>query len=225
MINSRRLTSQGHERKQQLLDQAAELFAERGYTETRIIDIVDAAGVAKGLFYWYFDNKAALFHELVVQNGQRLRQAQAAAMNPEAEALLRIRQGAEASVRYMSRHAHYFSLLEMESVEREFSDVLRGQNDLHIRDAARLVKEGQGDGSIRDDDAFLLALGTVTTVGSYSQLLRCGRITSPVATVTSFVGRYIVCSLAADEQTAVRVLSAPAEDGAIAAPAASPAPG
>ena len=60
----RRLTRQGHERKRQLLDHAAELFAERGYAETRVIDIVRAAGVAKGLFYWYFDNKEAVFTEI-----------------------------------------------------------------------------------------------------------------------------------------------------------------
>jgi AcrR family transcriptional regulator len=56
MEPDRRLTAQGIERKQQLLDRAAELFAERGYAETRVIDIVRAAGVAKGLFYWYFEN-------------------------------------------------------------------------------------------------------------------------------------------------------------------------
>ncbi|MCB0958296.1 MAG: TetR family transcriptional regulator, partial [Acidimicrobiales bacterium] len=39
--------------KQQLLDHAAALFAERGFAETRVLDIVGAAGVAKGLFYWY----------------------------------------------------------------------------------------------------------------------------------------------------------------------------
>ena len=50
MEADRRLTAQGMERKQQLLDRAAELFAERGYAETRVIDIVRAAGVAKGLF-------------------------------------------------------------------------------------------------------------------------------------------------------------------------------
>ena len=61
MDDERRLTAQGLERKQQLLDCAARLFAERGYADTRVIDIVRAAGVAKGLFYWYFENKEALF--------------------------------------------------------------------------------------------------------------------------------------------------------------------
>src|SRR5207253_6674850 len=44
--DERRLTAQGLERKQQLLDCAARLFAERGYADTRVIDIVREAGVA-----------------------------------------------------------------------------------------------------------------------------------------------------------------------------------
>src|SRR4051794_25835376 len=69
---ARQLTTQGQERKQQLLDCAAKLFAERGYEDTRIIDIVEAAGVAKGLFYWYFPNKEQLFRELAEEIRWRL---------------------------------------------------------------------------------------------------------------------------------------------------------
>ena len=89
MTDDRRLTTQGQERKDQLIDHAAQLFAERGYAETRVLDIVRAAGVAKGLFYWYFENKEALFRELVEQNRLRLRRAQAQAIDPTAEPLMR----------------------------------------------------------------------------------------------------------------------------------------
>ena len=97
MAGPRQLTEQGKERKQQLLDAAAALFAERGYANTRIADICTAAGVAKGLFYWYFETKEALFIELVRSMRTRLRRAQAAASDPEADALTRMRQGAVAS--------------------------------------------------------------------------------------------------------------------------------
>ncbi len=61
---ARQHTEHGLERKQQLLDAAGELFAARGYSATRIADICQAAGVAKGLFYWYFPTKGELFAEL-----------------------------------------------------------------------------------------------------------------------------------------------------------------
>ena len=59
----RRLTNQGQERRRQLLDAAAALFSERGYQETRIVDICKEAGVAKGLFYWYFESKEEVFRQ------------------------------------------------------------------------------------------------------------------------------------------------------------------
>ena len=37
------------------------LFAERGFTATRVEDIVDAAGYTRGAFYFHFENKLDCF--------------------------------------------------------------------------------------------------------------------------------------------------------------------
>ena len=215
MVNDRRLTAQGEERKQQLLDCAAQLFAERGYAETRILDIVRQAGVAKGLFYWYFENKEALFRELVEHNRRQLRQHQGQAMDAAAEPLMRIRQGAESSMEYMSTHAHFFALLEVENLEKQFTDVLRKGTDVHAADVAALIREGIADGSIRDEDPLLLAYGVVGAVGYYGHFHRTGRFAMTVEELAPFVGRFVVCALAADEEIARRVLAA---DLAVAVP-------
>jgi AcrR family transcriptional regulator len=44
-------------RRDQLLDAAEKLFAEKGYAETTVLDIAEAAGVAKGTFYLYYPSK------------------------------------------------------------------------------------------------------------------------------------------------------------------------
>lgn len=207
MSDDRRLTTQGQERKQQLLDCAAVLFAERGYADTRIVDVVRAAGVAKGLFYWYFENKEALFRELVEENRLRLRRTQAAAIAPEAEPLLRIRQGSEASVHYMARYAHFFALLEVENLEKQFADELRRGNDVHTSDVAAHIRDGVADGTIRDEDPELAAFGVVGAIGYYGHFHRVGRIPGDVGHLAAFVGRFVVCALASDEQIARRVLS------------------
>src|SRR4051812_39380895 len=160
-VEPRRLTAQGLERKQQLLDSAAALFAERGYAETRVIDIVKRAGVAKGLFYWYFENKEALFRELVEVNRLALRRAQAKAMDAEEEPLLQIRQGTEASVIYQATHAAFFALLGVENLDKQFTSELRKGTEVHMADVAVLIKRGVADGSIRDDEPDLLAYGVV----------------------------------------------------------------
>ena len=207
MTEDRRLTSQGQERKLQLLDQAATLFAERGYAETRVLDIVNAAGVAKGLFYWYFENKEALFRELVEQNRLNLRRAQAQAIDPAAEPLLQLRQGAEASVRYMARYANFFSLLEVENLEKQFADELRKGTEIHTADVATIIRVGVADGSIRDEDPEVAALGVVGTVGYYGHFHRTGRVGLSDDDLAAFVGRFVVCALASDESIARRVLA------------------
>jgi AcrR family transcriptional regulator len=50
-------TKQPEVRRDQLLEAAEKLFAEKGYAETTVLDIAEAAGVAKGTFYLYFPSK------------------------------------------------------------------------------------------------------------------------------------------------------------------------
>ena len=53
------------QRRRELLEVALRVFAQRGYHQARIADIIDAAGVARGTFYLYFESKNAIFHALL----------------------------------------------------------------------------------------------------------------------------------------------------------------
>ncbi len=53
------------ERRQQILAVARDVFARRGYHAAKIDDIVAAAGVARGTFYLYFQDKRTIFEEIV----------------------------------------------------------------------------------------------------------------------------------------------------------------
>lgn len=52
-------------RRAQILDAALGVFADQGYHQTSVSDLVKAAGVARGTFYLYFDSKEAIFLELL----------------------------------------------------------------------------------------------------------------------------------------------------------------
>lgn len=51
--------------REALKDQALKLFAERGFTNTTIDDITRSLGVSRPSLYFYFENKDALFAEIV----------------------------------------------------------------------------------------------------------------------------------------------------------------
>jgi AcrR family transcriptional regulator len=60
------------ERRQQILEKACDVFAKRGYHAAKIDDIVAAAGVARGTFYLYFEDKRAIFEEIIDRTFARL---------------------------------------------------------------------------------------------------------------------------------------------------------
>lgn len=51
-------------KRELILDTAFDLFIEKGYLDTKIIDISNAAGIGKGTIYEYFESKDNLFYEL-----------------------------------------------------------------------------------------------------------------------------------------------------------------
>ncbi len=53
------------DRRAQLLEAARQVFADKGYDAATIDDITKVAGVAKGTFYLYFDEKREVLHGLV----------------------------------------------------------------------------------------------------------------------------------------------------------------
>jgi AcrR family transcriptional regulator len=54
-------------RRAQVLRHAKRIFARKGYHRTNIADIISRAGIARGTFYLYFENKKELFEELLEQ--------------------------------------------------------------------------------------------------------------------------------------------------------------
>ena len=191
----RQLTDQGRERKQQLIDAAMSLFADRGYSATRILDICDRAGVAKGLFYWYFPTKLDLFTELVRTMRHGLRRAQADAMDPSATAVERIRQGTVASVRFMADHATYFALVDVERADPAIADTLRAGSGVYFDDVVALVEEAQRDGSIPDADPRLLTIGILGSVSSFSNAWRSGTLDLDTDALAEFVGDWVIRAL------------------------------
>jgi AcrR family transcriptional regulator len=187
----RRLTSAGQERRQQLLDAAADLFSSEGFATTRVSDICDAAGVAKGLFYWYFASKDALIADLVRTMRQRLRRAQAAAMDPTAPALTQLRQGSEGSIDFMARHRAWFALLDMEGSDPVLAAAAHEGAAVYVADVERLIRRGQLDGSVVQGDPYLLAIGTVGTVGVFARARRSGQLDSDDTALARAVGDWV----------------------------------
>ncbi|MCB0218459.1 MAG: TetR/AcrR family transcriptional regulator [Chrysiogenetes bacterium] len=59
-------------RRRAILDAAKKIFAAKGFHNTSVSDIVQEVGIAQGTFYLYFDDKKAIFSEIVDSLTERL---------------------------------------------------------------------------------------------------------------------------------------------------------
>src|SRR4029450_10560137 len=110
----------------------------------------------------------------------------------------RLREGTEASVRFMAAHVRFFALLEVERNDQRVAAVLRESGDVYVHDAARLVPEAQSAGLVPDDhDPTLLAIGVLGAVAQFSHYHRTGRLPIPIAELARFVGQWTIPALAA----------------------------
>ena len=125
-------------------------------------------------------------------------------MDPTADPLVRLRQGAEASLRFMAGHAPFFSLLEVENRDQTWTELLRQGTEVHAHDVAALIREGIDLGLVRDDDPTLWPTASSVSCRRYSHFHRTGRLGVTVDEIADVVGRFVVRSLAADDEIARR---------------------
>ena len=105
------LSKRGLDTRRRLLDAAESVFGELGYHDASIVKLADAAGVAAGTFYLYFDSKRAIFDELIVDLNRRVRRSMKEASSTgttRVEAELR---GFEAYLRFTAEHPVLYRII------------------------------------------------------------------------------------------------------------------
>jgi len=143
-------------RKDDIIEAAVNLFAENGYTATPTSAVAQKAGVAEGLIFHHFKNKAgillAIFTELAdvyVSKSETLIKKTETGLN----ALLAV-------VRYHfefaeSHSAKFIVLLrdfpsELTSPDSEAGKIITEHMTITINQIKKCIQRGRNDGSIRD---------------------------------------------------------------------------
>jgi AcrR family transcriptional regulator len=101
--------AEGRDARQELLEAALAVFAERGYRDASVDEIAERAGYSKGAFYWHFSSKDELFWALIEER----------ILKPWQESL-RLLESASAD-EDMAPEAN-----------RKFAELLHGQRDLIV---------------------------------------------------------------------------------------------
>jgi AcrR family transcriptional regulator len=110
-VDGRPLSKRGLDTRRRLLDAAERVFGELGFHDASIVKVADAAGVAAGTFYLYFDSKKAIFDELVRDLNRRVRHAMKEGSSQGETRLQSELLGFEAYFRFTSEHPALYRII------------------------------------------------------------------------------------------------------------------
>jgi AcrR family transcriptional regulator len=166
-----RAATQRQARREQLLKVAQDVFAKRGYTRTTVDDIVLEAGVARGTFYLYFDDKRDAFAELVDRFAKRINEVIVRILpeHPEKTVPDQVRENIRAILRVCLAERSLTKLLFTDAVgDPEFERKLGIFYDGVVLLLTESLRDGQAIGLVRDGEPRVLAY---LTIGALKELL------------------------------------------------------
>ena len=166
--------------REKILKEAVHLFASRGFDATSVQDIVAAAHVTKGAFYYYFTSKNDLLYEI--------HQGFMAVANAHAEATLALGLTPEETLRalivtliegiatFQEEVTVFFR--EMHRLSPEHHSAMRADRDRYERVYSAVIEQGQADGAFRSDiSSRLQTLGILSMCnGTYHWYRRGGSV-------------------------------------------------
>ncbi len=142
------------DRRGELLAIAAGLFAEKGFKNTTVRDIADAAGILSGSLYHHFDSKESMVDEILRSFQDELFGKYDAILASSDDARAKLEQAVRVSFEAVDRHRHEVAIFQNEadylgSFDR--FDYLAERN-AQSRDVwMLLLREGVASGALRQD--------------------------------------------------------------------------
>jgi AcrR family transcriptional regulator len=161
------------ERRAHILRTALRVFAEKGYHRTSVSDVVEAAGVARGTFYLYFESKSLIFLALVDELLDHLRRnVSGVDLRPGAAPVDRqIVAIVEHVLRTTEQNRALATILFREAVglDADVDDKLRRFYASLEGYIAEALREGQRMGAVRAD--LDVAVVSTCVLGSVKQVI------------------------------------------------------
>ncbi len=142
-------TARGRATRQALLDAAESVFGSTRYAKAAITEITRRAGVAQGTFYVYFENKQAIFSELVHHMGSELRHELTEATRDAPDRFTMEERGLRAFLAYLRQHPSLYMIVsQAEFVDEE---AYRAYYDKFTEGYLAGIKKAQARGEVSAD--------------------------------------------------------------------------
>jgi AcrR family transcriptional regulator len=160
------------ERRLQILSAARDVFAKRGYHQTTIDDIVLSAGVARGTFYLYFEDKRAVFSDLIDRFAVKLTMAieHIVTDDPSRPVANQVQDNIRSVVRTCLSERTMTKILFTGAVgvDPEFDRKIATFYDTVVQLLTESLRDGQALGIVADGEPRVLAY---LSIGAFKELL------------------------------------------------------
>ncbi len=149
--------------RQTVLDQAAKMFAEKGYSGSSLVDVARELGISRPALYYYFSSKqeilSSLVDEISVKSMQNVEEIIAQPIDP----VSKLRELTEKQLLFVMRNKLSYTVVV--KTEEELVDETRRLN-LKAKKAVLacfkgVIAEGIARGVLRDVDPSVAALGII----------------------------------------------------------------
>jgi AcrR family transcriptional regulator len=136
------------ERRAQILDAAAEVFAERGYEATSIDEVAEGAGISKPVIYDHFDSKKDLHIALIDKQTDDLLEFWRDRVSGERSLDRQLAVGFDAFLEFVETHPYAWRLLFRDPTAAD-ADIIQAQ--LRIQRRATAALAAVGEQNVSDD--------------------------------------------------------------------------
>jgi len=140
-------------RELEILDAAASVFHEKGYSASSIQDVADAVGILKGSLYYYIDSKEDLLFGILLDTHHESMRRLAQWQKIKGDALVRLRAFIEGHVtaNIANRIKIGVFLHDFRSLSPERRAVIVADRDVYDGWVRELIRDGQQEGVVHED--------------------------------------------------------------------------
>ena len=176
------IMTKGERTKAKILEKAADLFAEKGYTAVTMKDVCEAAGLSRGGLYRYFGSTAEMMI-LLMRAEQQHADREAEREHSEHRSAVRMLDA------FLAQHYSFIysdhGRLELAMNQFAQSDEAgreenRRRIDAAVERTAALIRFGQEEGSFRAGDPEQLAFHVIMAIGGLRSMAPLLGISKPL---------------------------------------------
>jgi AcrR family transcriptional regulator len=195
-MNDATYETQPKPRKEEILDVATRLFAERGYEGTSMNDVARRVGMRKASLFYHFATKDALYEAVLERLVASIGAALGAAYAGEGSFAARLEQSADVVTAALAAHPCAACLLLREAMD--WGPVIRGkllEDILGVLEAgAAFLRAGQDAGELVEGDAKQLVL---TAIGAHFMPFALGELVERYTGQSPFSAEFVAARRAA----------------------------